>query len=371
MSALETGRAPGNCSRAGEAPATHLEPASPPHPQRDSPTPQGSLGCDPPLHEGCLPYLAPPNSILVGLSGGRDSVALLRLLVRRGCSVQACHVHHGIRGEEADLDAEFARHLAHSLGCAYHERRVDVPQLAVRDHLSLETAARLARHRALASCARELQCNAIALAHHLDDQAETVLFRLCRGSAGALGMRPVRLDADGLAWLRPLLELTREQLTLWLETHGWPWREDASNATLDAARNRLRHDALPALGHALGRDVRPILARSARLGEETREALAQALEALRLEDPQGRLFLPVVLALPPALQKAALHHYLGTHGAVDVSERTVVSALGLLAPGAPARLSLPGGLTLRRKEKRMWVQRSCPGGHEHKTAEEG
>lgn len=326
---------------------------------------------DPPLHQACLPYLGGGSRVLVGLSGGRDSVALLHLLVRRGCTVEACHVHHGIRGSEAGRDACFARHLAETLGVPFHETRVAVPTLAAQRGLSLETAARTARHEALATCARRRGCTAVALAHHLGDQAETVLFHLCRGSAGPVGIRPVRLDAAGLPWLRPLLELTREELTRWLESHGWAWCEDSTNATLEAARNRLRHEALPALERALGRDVRPILARSARLGEETREALAEALDALHLDDPQGRLYLPAVRALPPTLQKAALYHYLARHGACGLNERTVERARAMLSPEAPARLSLPGGNTLRRKEQRMWVEHPCPDGQRRSSSEEG
>ncbi len=320
---------------------------------------------DPPLHPDCLPHLGKGARVLVGLSGGRDSVALLRLLVRRGCDAHACHVHHGIRGSDADADAAFARDLAGSLGCPYHEIRVDVPRLAAAKGLSLETAARNARLDALQACAVRQGRTSVALAHHLGDQAETVLFRLCRGSAGPMGMRAVRQDPGGLKWLRPLLLLTREQLTAWLERHGWGWRDDASNDALDAARNRLRHRVLPALSEAMGRDVRPILARSARLGEETREALDQAIDALRLEDPQGRLYLPPLRALPRALQQAAVHRYLREHGARDLGERAVRSALALLDPNGPARLSLPGGLLLRRKEARLWLQNDSPGEQTH------
>lgn len=326
---------------------------------------------EPMLHPDCLPYLGEDARILVGLSAGRDSVALLRVLAARGCEVHACHVHHGIRGCEADRDAAFARRLASSLTCPYHEIHVDVPRLAASGGLSLETAARNARLGALQTCAQENRCTAVALAHHLDDQAETVLFRLCRGSAGPLGMRPVRQDPGGLFWLRPLLGLTRAQLTNWLESHGWNWCDDTSNGTLDAARNRLRHEVFPALKRAMGRDVRPILARSARLSGETRDALDAALEALRLEDPQGRLFLPALRVLPPVLQKAAVHRYLRLHGAHDLGEQAVLRALTLLSSEGPARLQLPGGLLLRRKEQRMWLECSRPGGHEPAETEEG
>lgn len=326
---------------------------------------------EPLLHPDCLSHLGEDTRILAALSAGRDSVALLRLLTRRGCKVHACHVHHGIRGSEADRDAAFARNLAASLQCPFHEIRVDVLRLAAASGLSLETAAREARLGALQTCARENHCTAVALAHHLDDQAETVLFRLCRGSAGPMGMRTVRQDPGGLLWLRPLLGATRAQLTAWLKNHGWSWCDDASNDALDAARNCLRHEVFPALERAMGRNVRPILARSARLGGETRDALDAALAALRLEDPQGRLFLPALRPLSPVLQKAAVHRYLRLHGACDLGERAVLRALALLMPGGPARLPLPGGLLLRRKEQRMWLECSRPGAHKRANAKEG
>ncbi len=315
------------------------------------PDPQPPL----PLHPACATWLHRP--LLVGLSGGRDSVALLHALHEAGCPLSACHLHHGIRGEEADADADFCRELCAQLGIALHIERQDVPALARDRGLSLETAARSVRRQTLLATAARRGCAAIALAHHADDQAETVLFRLARGSAGPRGMLPVH-KAEGMTWLRPLLDCPRRRITDWLLARGLHWREDASNARPDVARNRLRLEVLPALQRALGRDVAPILNRSARLQAETAEALDCALGLLPLIDPQGRLYLPALAEHPLPLVKAALHRYLSRAGVPDVSEDAVLALAALLSPEAPAsRANLPGGWQAARRHKRLELLR--------------
>ncbi len=319
------------------------------------PTPRADA---PGLCPACEPWLRGP--LLVGLSGGRDSVALLRLLAERGCRVAACHVHHGIRGADADADAAFCRELCASLGVPLRVERVDAPRLARERGESLETAARLARRSVMAAEAKGLGA-AVALAHHADDQAETVLFRLARGSAGPRGMRPV-LEADGVVWLRPLLEWRRAQITAWLETRGFAWREDATNADDGAdapARNRLRHEALPALDRALGRDVTPILNRSARLQQETLDALDEALALLPLADPQGRLYLPALAGRSAAFRRAAVRRYLSRAGVPGLSAAAVGRVEALLDPEArPSRLDLGGGWRAARRHRRLELTRA-------------
>lgn len=301
-----------------------------------------------------LPFLQEP--VVAGVSGGRDSVALLRLLVRQGCRVVACHVHHGIRGAAADADAAFCRALCTQLGVPYAEHRINVPELAAQTHQSLETAARTARRAALAETARAHGCRAVALAQHADDQAETVLFRLARGSAGCRGMLPVH-EAQGILWLRPLLHLRRAEITAWLQTLNQPWVEDATNAVADVARNKIRLEVLPALNRALERDVTPVLTRSARQQAETLEALECALEALPLCDPQGRLYLPFLAGKPLPFRKAVLHRYLARAGVPDLSEAHVLAVDAALPPDAPcAAVPLPGGYVARRREKRLTVE---------------
>lgn len=274
------------------------------------------------LDPTCLPHLSKP--VVVGLSGGRDSVALLHLLVRQGFSVFACHVHHGIRGKEADEDEIFCQKLCEDLRVPFSCTHLDIPALAQEKGESLETTARLARRSHLASAAHRIGGRSVALAHHANDQAETVLFRLGRGSVGLRGMLPVH-EAEGILWLRPLLRYTRDELTDWLTQHHITWREDATNAVPDVARNRIRLEVLPALSQALKRDVVPIINRSTRLYAESLSALEEALKLLESSytDPQGRLFLPFLSEQVSSLRHAILHLYLSNHGVPNLSSEMI------------------------------------------------
>lgn len=308
------------------------------------------------LNAACLSRLKEEESVVVGLSGGRDSVALLHLLHEAGVRVVACHVHHGLRGVAADEDAAFCRLMADALGVNFMEKRADVPRYAEARGLSLETAAREVRYEALRECAAECRASCVALGHHRQDQAETVLFRVCRGSGGQWGMRPVACRENGLVLVRPLLDTPRENLTAYLEKKGISWREDASNGDADAVRNRLRLEVFPLLEEIMGRDVAPVINRSARLAGEAAMALDAAVAELAVEDPQGRLYLPKVAGYPLELQKAIVHRYLRGNGVSNLGEDTVLAVLSIMQPGDPARVSLPGGRFARRREKRLFLE---------------
>lgn len=305
-------------------------------------------------HPACIPHLH--GAVLVGLSGGRDSVALLHVLLQQGCCVHACHVHHGIRGAAADADAEFCRTLCERLNVPFEQHRINVPALAEARRVSLETAARTARRELLAAAAARCGTNCVALAHHADDQAETVLFRLARGAAGYRGMQPIHA-AQGILWLRPLLEYTRSDITHYLETMGESWVEDATNAVADVARNRIRLEALPALNRALERDVAPVLNRSAAQQADTLAALAEALDLLPLTDPQGRLYLPALAERSPAFRRAVLHHYLTRAGVPGLTHAHICAVDAILSPDSPGHsVNLPGGYRAVRRQKRLLVE---------------
>lgn len=196
--------------------------------------------------------------IAVGLSGGADSVALLRALAARsvelGLVVHAAHLHHGLRGAEADADRDFCRELAASLGIPFHEAQVDTAAEARgkpecgKGAESIEEAARRIRYAWFRQLLASGEVDCVATAHTLDDQAETVLARFLRGAwtEGLAGIHPALEFPEGRI-LRPLLALTRSQVEDYLHALGQMWREDSSNRHLTYTRNRIRHQLLPLL----------------------------------------------------------------------------------------------------------------------------
>ena len=189
------------------------------------------------------------DGVLVALSGGADSVALLLELYslqkdRRISRLEAAHLHHGIRGSEADADAAFVRSLCERLSIPLTVDRIDVPALAEKDGISLELAARNARYAFLERVRTNRNLDCIALGHHRDDQAETVLLRLLRGS-GTDGLSGMRVRADKR--IRPLLFTGKEAILAYLKAHGQDWRTDRTNFEPDATRNRIRLELMPLL----------------------------------------------------------------------------------------------------------------------------
>jgi len=198
--------------------------------------------------------------LAVALSGGADSVALLRILAARsrelGLALHAAHLHHGLRGAEADADLEFCRALAAKLGLPFHEARVDTHQEAQANLKSgkaaetIEEAARRLRYQWFRQLMSSGELDAIATAHTLDDQAETVLAKFLRGAwtEGLSGIHP-KLEGPegGGSIIRPLLGATHAEIETYLRELGQDWREDSSNRNLTFTRNRIRHELLPLL----------------------------------------------------------------------------------------------------------------------------
>lgn len=299
---------------------------------------------------------------LVGVSGGADSVALLHLLVEAGFqNLVICHLDHGLRGDASTGDADFVRDLAADHGLSCEIGRADIASRMKLRGESLETAARNERHAFFSSCAEKYDFPGILLAHHADDQAETVLWNLLRGSHGLRGMRlrqRLALESGGvLEMVRPLLGIRRAELVSWLKSRDFPWREDASNAEPIAIRNRLRNEALPLLDEISGRDTTLALARGAAETEELSELEDWAVEQANVLDPQGRLHVPVLRCLPVALQRLALRKFLVDGGVSAIDRDLLESALGLLEVENPAVINLPGGGRLRRREGRLWMER--------------
>jgi tRNA(Ile)-lysidine synthase len=310
------------------------------------------------------PQLAflPQGKALLGLSGGRDSVALLHLLLEAGHrELILCHLNHRLRGAEADEDAALVRELArqHSLCCEVS--RCDVRALAKRRHLSLETAAREARHAFFSRMSRKHSTQLVILAHHAEDQVETMLANMLRGCGmdGLAGMQPITTLENGLTLLRPMLDLRRQQIDHYILTHALPFREDSSNQSAEHQRNRLRHEALPLLAQISGRDVVPLLCRLSKqagrdeafLESEARRLLPTFLHQNDLQNLQQLSDLPRSLSSRIVSLWLREHHQLTGIGFAEIE-----AALSLMQPHCPAKINLPGAIHLRRKAKKLWVE---------------
>lgn len=230
------------------------------------------------------------SRLLVAVSGGADSTALLVGLasVARefGLSLSAAHLHHGLRGAEADGDLEFVRGLCERLGVPLEAGRLET-EPPISGRMTSEARLRTQRQFFLWGVAHRLGAAKIATAHTADDQLETVLMRLARGT----GLRGLGGMAPAGSTLKPLLEATRYEIELDLRAAGIEWREDSSNASRAYLRNRLRHDVVPALLAAIaGPDAGPLArAKLARRAAATAaDARAGALFARRMASPEYR-----------------------------------------------------------------------------------
>jgi tRNA(Ile)-lysidine synthase len=190
----------------------------------------------------------PGETVVVAVSGGADSVALLDILVgfsKDNLRLVVAHLNHGLRGVDSDGDEEFVARLAAGYGLPFCSQRADVAALSRISGISLEDAGRRARYAFLAEVARKEQATSIALAHHRDDQAETVLIRLLRGSGGS-GLSAMASSAQGQL-KRPLLGISRAEIERYLKGRGLSHRTDASNFDTTILRNSIRHKLLPLL----------------------------------------------------------------------------------------------------------------------------
>ncbi len=316
------------------------------------------------LHEERL--ISPDERVLVAVSGGGDSVALLHLLHDLApvfpFSIRAAHLDHAMR-PEGSLDVEFVRRLCAELDVPLTVARVDVPALAAERRRGLEETAREARRRFLCRTAAEFDCSAIALGHHRDDQAETFLFRMLRGSAlsGLAAMRP-----HSPPFIRPLLGFSRQQLRAYLVGRGLSFVEDASNSDVVFTRNRLRHQLLPQLREFNPRVDEHLCRLSRRIAIEEDYWEAEERRALavlgRFAEQEAWLGRSGLLALHPALRLRVLRRALlavrGDLLGVSACHLEGIDAL-LSAERPQAELSLPGCWAARRYEE-LWLRRSPP-----------
>lgn len=319
--------------------------------------------------------LLPGDVVVLGVSGGPDSLCLLHLWrnLAAGCDARlhVGHLHHGLRGADADADAAFVEKLCRDWGVDCTVERADVRALARRRHLTIEEAARQARYAFLARLAHRVGADTVAVAHNADDQVETVLMHLLRGSglAGLRGMLPVsrlaalclegaedeQASAAALRLVRPLLAVPRADIEAYCREQGLAPRFDLSNLDQTYYRNRLRHELVPLL-ETYNPAVRQVLTRTAEVLAGDYELLREQLDVawervVRSATGEAVVYdLAGLRAAPLAVQRSLLRRGVERlrRSLRNIALVHIENALDVLREGhAGAAATLPGGLLLR------------------------
>lgn len=295
--------------------------------------------------------------VLAAVSGGADSVALLHLLCRAkermGIQVTAAHFDHQLRGEASSGDARFVRQLCEALDVPLREGTGDVRELARTRKKGLEEAARSARYAFLQAQAEQIGAQAIALAHHRDDQAETLLLHAVRG-CDVRGLGAMHYRSRNL--IRPLLGVEKAELEAWLKLLGQDFRTDESNFCIDADRNRIRLQVIPQL-REVNVGVSAAFSRLA-LSAQRDEAYFEAeIEKLGLEPlvsmPYGGFVkTQPIEGLPDALLSRVILHYAQQTNVPDISALDIEKIMCLIREGE-GRTQLSGGVRLIRAKERL------------------
>jgi tRNA(Ile)-lysidine synthase len=313
------------------------------------------------INTSSLRLLSPGARYLIGVSGGRDSVALLHWLVECGYNkLIICHLNHRLRGRSSRADAIFVQKLAAKYGVDLALGAIDVRALAARTKQSIETAARDARYKFLAQVAKRRRCRTIFLGHHADDLVETFLINLFRGAGpgGLSAMRGVsirKIDNVKLQIVRPLLGVSREQIDDYVRKHRLKFREDASNKNLAPLRNRIRHGIIPEIEKQLGRNVRGTIWRAATIAAEE-ENFFEALLPDKLSKLTALAVKPL-RAMPIAVQRRMLHEWLRARDVPDLSFDLVERVRALLdLSNRAAKTNLPQDRHVRRRAGQIFIE---------------
>ncbi len=296
------------------------------------------------------------DRVCVAVSGGADSVALLRVLLELraelGIVLAVAHFNHRLRGQDAEADQAFAAELAHHHGLEFFSDCGDVRSYAASSKLSIEAAGRELRYQWFVRLAEERRFDSIATAHTLDDQAETVLLKFLRGAGtrGLAGIYPSLEVSTGnpVRIVRPMLRVTRNEVESYLTSLGQPWREDESNLDHRFARNRARHELLPLLERDYNPNLRRVLSDTAdlsRADEDYWQALVEREFESRAQTRQ--ISLNNFRELPLALQRRLLRRLAETQDLTLEFEH--VERLLRCALGDTHRTELPGGWLASRQ----------------------
>src|SRR5947207_789399 len=298
---------------------------------------------------------------LIGVSGGRDSVALLHGLTSLGYHrLIVCHLDHRLRRRYRNADEKFVKALATKLNLQCEIARIDVAALARRSRQSIETAGRNARYDFFARIARRRRCRTIFLGHHADDLVETFLLNLFRGAGptGLGGIRQVaRRKADGveLTIVRPLLGTSRNDIDTYLKAHRLIFRDDATNETLAPLRNRIRRRIIPYVEKQLGRKISSALWRAAMISADEAEWAESLVDSGSTKNRE--LTVSELRTQPRALQRRTIHTWLRAQDITNLDFETIERVRALLdVDRGAAKTNLPHDRYARRRAGKLFVE---------------
>lgn len=293
--------------------------------------------------------------VLVGVSGGADSVSLLHMLChwpRAGLQVTAMHIHHGLRGDTADRDADFVSALCSEWGVPLVSVRADVAEVAREAGIGLEEAGRRERYRLFEETRCRLGADYILTAHTASDQAETVLMRILRGCGtdGLAGIPAVRETVR-----RPLLSSTRHEIETYCLENGLTYVEDETNADTAFTRNRIRHELLPLLRQINPSADTALCRLSAHAAEDSHYLCALAEEAVSAAAvPEGGYAVAAFLCQPQPVRRRMIHSVLAALALPQISESHILAVEGILRQGR-GQVLLPTGVCLCVEYGRLFV----------------
>lgn len=328
------------------------------------------------------------DRIIAGVSGGADSMCMLIMLLElrkiMGTEVIVAHVDHGIRGAEAERDAEFVREFCQDMEVPFEIVKADIPALAKETGTTCEEAGRNFRYRYFASLAKKLKADKIAVAHNCDDNAETILFNIFRGSGigglrGILPKRSIKTEGSGnYTLIRPVLVLSRQEIEEYLKEKKQPFCIDSTNSEEAYSRNKIRNSILPMARDGINANINGHLEALSRQAAEVLDFLEAEIEKHTdsmegIRDASGNLTgismdLKVLEKLHPVIVKRLIRKaFEKVAGRLkDVEEVHILDIAALAGKQSGRRISLPYGITAVKEQKELLLTKAV-----EETCEEG
>lgn len=297
------------------------------------------------------PLLSPlrslPETVMIGLSGGMDSTSLLHALLLVDKKPILLHLDHGWRAESKN-EAKTLQRLAEKLNLPFYTQRVSVKIPKT------ETAARTARDEFFKTAALHFKNPHLVLAHHANDQVETFLLQLLRGSGSQASGMSALSKRDGIVRYRPWLSVWKKEIEAFAQAQGLSWFEDSSNQDTQHRRNWIRYELLPLLDQKMGRSISPLLHRTADLLRDQTEALTQEIEPLI---PHPTLSVDDLKKLSIAKQRLLIKRWLTFHEISEIDFEIIEKITRFITQKSPAKINLSKGHFARRTGGKIWIQR--------------